>query len=256
MILGNPLRLGIVMIRNLVQTIAIALCSATAIFCLSSHGALAQEFNVGDRIEADPTLLGNWKPGVVLKENLKGWSYQVHLDGENDPTFCKADHIKHSNTQKNPAQAARVAQAHTNLQTPVSNSAAHSASPQTSPSTAPANRANNGNDSKPQGKGAPPAGIYNCEKISGSTYIGLGKIEIRGNTYRGIDEEGRGTFHPFSVDSSGSITWSHGLTGMPDGWSLKSSSYAGLDYKGRPLIKIYYTSKSGWNDLIDCVREK
>lgn len=210
-------------------------------------------FKIGDRVEADPTLLGNYKPGVITEISLAGWSYKVHLDGESDPTSCKADHIRLSNAPRAIPVTARPVNS-----TPAP--AANTRTPMPVASTSRQQNASNRNEGdnalKPPGKGAPPSGVYNCEKISGSMFMGLGKIEIRGNTYRGIDEAGRGTFHPFTVDSSGGISWSHGLTGLPDGWTLRSSYYAGPDHMGRPLIKIYYRSKSAWNDLIDCVRER
>ena len=106
-------------------------------------------------------------------------------------------------------------------------------------------------DPKPAGLGAPPSGVYNAHKISpGGQLIGLGKLEIQGNTYRGI---AGGPFHPYTVAGDGNITWSRGLTGMPDGWTYVRSVYVGKDYRGRPLIKVYYRSTSGWNDAFDCV---
>jgi hypothetical protein len=101
-------------------------------------------------------------------------------------------------------------------------------------------------------QGAPPDGTYVCQKI-GQTYTGLGNLDIRGNQYRGIGPDGG--FHPFSVSGNGQITWSAGITGLPDGWTIRASFYAGLEHMGRPIIKIDYTSRAGWNDRIDCVRE-
>ncbi len=100
--------------------------------------------------------------------------------------------------------------------------------------------------------GAPPDGVYVCQKI-GQTYMGLGDLDIRGGRYRGIGPD-RG-FHPFTVGAGGEIAWSDGIAGLPDGWTIRRSLYAGLDEGGRPIIKIDYTSRSGWNDRIDCVRE-
>lgn len=100
--------------------------------------------------------------------------------------------------------------------------------------------------------GAPPSGTYVCQKISGSSLIGLGNLEIRGNTYSGI---GGGGSAPFTIDASGGITWTRGLRGLPDGWTVTSSRYEGLDYLGRPIVKIGYRTSRGSTDLIDCVRE-
>lgn len=100
--------------------------------------------------------------------------------------------------------------------------------------------------------GAPPSGTYVCQKISGSSLIGLGDLVIRGETYSGI---GGGGFAPFKLSGNGELTWTKGIAGLPDGWTVTSSSYAGLDYLGRPLIKIGYRTSRGSTDLIDCVRE-
>lgn len=103
------------------------------------------------------------------------------------------------------------------------------------------------------GKGAPPAGVYNAEKISGGSFIGLGKLEIRGKTYRGFVEPGQGTFAPYTVDGGNNIVWSKGIEGMPTGWTILHSRWVGSNERGKPLIEIYYRSKSGNTDLIDCV---
>lgn len=100
--------------------------------------------------------------------------------------------------------------------------------------------------------GAPPSGTYVCQKISGSSLMGLGNLEIRGTTYSGI---GGGGFAPFTVSGTGELGWTRGIRGLPDGWTVTSSRFAGLDYLGRPLIKIGYRTSRGSSDLIDCVRE-
>lgn len=103
--------------------------------------------------------------------------------------------------------------------------------------------------------GAPPDGIYQCNKISVGKYIHIGTIEIRGRTYKGFSSQ-QGSFHPFTMDGSGNIVWTGGLTGFPDGWTLKPAKYVGLDYKGHPLLRIYYTSARGAAEVIDAVKEK
>ena len=108
-----------------------------------------------------------------------------------------------------------------------------------------------GRAGQPTAGGAPPSGVYVCQKISGGALIGLGKLEIRGSTYSGLSE---GSFAPFSVDDDG-LVWTKALRGFPDGWTVTSSRYAGPDYRGRPLIKITYRTSRGSTDLIDCVRE-
>lgn len=103
------------------------------------------------------------------------------------------------------------------------------------------------------GNGAPPDGLYQCNKISGSSYINIGTLEIKGKTYRGFVAEG--PFHPYAMDASGAITWTSGLAGMPDGWKLQPAAYKGLDSAGKPLIEIRYTSARGAADVVDAVRE-
>lgn len=104
------------------------------------------------------------------------------------------------------------------------------------------------------GKGAPPDGTYNCCKISGSSLINIGTIEIKGKTYRGLVAEG--AFHAYTMDASGNITWTNGLAGMPEGWKLTTSEYTGPDSAGHPLIKVRYVSKSGNHEEVDAVKEK
>lgn len=103
--------------------------------------------------------------------------------------------------------------------------------------------------------GAPPDGIYTCNKISVGKYIHIGTIEIRGGSYKGFSSQ-QGGFHPYSMDGSGNIVWTAGLTGFPDGWTLKPAKYVGPDYKGHPLIRVYYTSARGAAEVIDATKEK
>ncbi len=106
-----------------------------------------------------------------------------------------------------------------------------------------------------KGIGAPPDGIYTCNKISGRSYIHIGTIEIRGNTYKGFSSQ-QGHFHPYSLSASGDITWTGGLSSFPNGWTLKPGKYVGPDYKGHPRIRIYYTSDRGAAEVIDATKEK
>jgi len=108
--------------------------------------------------------------------------------------------------------------------------------------------------SRAQAAGHPADGRYNCCKISGSSLINLGTIEIKNGTYRGLVAEGE--FHKFTVDASGNITWSAGLSGFPDGWKVTGSKYLGLDKSTKkPFMKVYYTSARGTADEIDAMQE-
>ncbi len=95
-------------------------------------------------------------------------------------------------------------------------------------------------------------GTYTMMKISSGRLMGLGDLEIRGATYQAA---GEGGFKPFTIAAAGTITWSAGLNIMPDGWKLGKSIYT-KDEKGRPLIKIYYTSPRGAAEVIDALKEK
>lgn len=106
-----------------------------------------------------------------------------------------------------------------------------------------------------KGVGAPPDGIYTCNKISGRSYIHIGTIEIRGRTYKGFSSQ-QGSFHPYSMNASGDMIWTGGLTGMPDGWTIKPAKYVGPDSQGHPLIRVYYSSARGAAEVIDATKEK
>ncbi|MFT3883182.1 MAG: hypothetical protein QM703_26465 [Gemmatales bacterium] len=97
-----------------------------------------------------------------------------------------------------------------------------------------------------------PEGNYSLAKLSGSSLINLGTLEIRKNTYR-TDEKGK--FEPYTVDAKGNITWSAGLAFLPDGWKHDYSKIT-KDSKGKPLVQIHYISGSGTKDSIDGYKEK
>ncbi|MBP7864019.1 hypothetical protein KA183_20205 [bacterium] len=106
-----------------------------------------------------------------------------------------------------------------------------------------------------KGIGAPPDGIYTCNKISGRSYIHIGTIEIRGGTYKGFSSQ-QGSFHPYNLAASGDIVWTGGLSSFPTGWTLKPGKYVGPDSKGHPRIRVYYTSDRGAAEVIDATKEK
>lgn len=237
--------------------------------------AVVDNFTVGQRVMGDPTGLGNMRPGVVT-EVLQFDRYRVQYDedmGRQGPIVMLARNMKTgappqpvqtaagANTSVGahlPAQNAATVPTHTNTntrtqaQTQVTTSAPtpHQAAQQPHDEHA-------GDSDSPQwhtpGKGAPPSGMYECNKIGSAGFSSVGDgLEIRGNTYRGIGAEGG--FHPYTLGAINRITWTGGLNSLPDNWTIKHSYFAGPDYRGRPLIKIYYRSKSGFNDCIDCVK--
>lgn len=98
-----------------------------------------------------------------------------------------------------------------------------------------------------------PEGEYNCHKISGAQLIHLATLEIKGSTYRFSKEE---QFAPFTVDKNKEITWSKGVSFLPDGWKLGVSKYEGPNSQGEPRLTIRYTSARGAAEVIDAVKEK
>jgi hypothetical protein len=103
------------------------------------------------------------------------------------------------------------------------------------------------------GEAGPPDGEYNCHKISGRSLIYIATLDIKGKTYRISKDD---AFAPFTVDGNGTITWSAGISFMPEGWKLTSSTYKGLSKEGQPIILINYDSQSGFAEVMDCVKEK
>lgn len=103
-----------------------------------------------------------------------------------------------------------------------------------------------------QQKGPVPDGTYTLSKISSGSLIQLGTLEIKNSTYRFGSE---GKFESFTINDKGTITWSKGLSFLPDGWTHVRSEYMGKTKEGKPLIHIYYKSARGAQDLIDALKE-
>jgi len=98
-----------------------------------------------------------------------------------------------------------------------------------------------------------PAGEYNCHKISGTQLIHLAMLEIKDSTYRFSKDD---AFAPFTIDANKQITWSKGVSFLPDGWKLGTSKYEGPNEAGKPRITINYTSARSAAEVIDAVKEK
>ncbi|MBI5172829.1 MAG: hypothetical protein SFV17_08970 [Candidatus Obscuribacter sp.] len=212
--------------------------------------ALSGQFKVGQRVMADATRIGNFKPGTIT-ELLPYGRFRVQFDdeiGRYEPTVITEGFIKAADNLSPPKTDVNAGP-----QTGAHKSAPVQAIPHTPPATKISTKAaGDEGEGLPEGKGAPPSGKYVAQKISpGGQLMGLGNLEIRGNSYRGI---AGGGMAPFSV-SGGNIVWSAGITGLPEGWVIRKSVYRGLDHMGRPYIQVYYRSKSGFNDCFDCVRE-
>lgn len=221
----------------------------------TGSGAPSGQFKVGQRVMADATQIGNFKAGTIT-ELLPFGRFRVQFDdeiGRYEPTVILEKHMKAADNMPAPnpgGNAQRPATQHPPAaQTPHS-PAANPAAPHSQPARPAAPAADNAG--LPAGKGTPPSGKYVAQKISpGGQLMGLGELEIQGNSYKGI---AGGNFAPFTV-SGGNINWSAGITGLPDGWVIRQSVYRGLDHMGRPYIQVYYRSNSGFNDCFDCVRE-
>ncbi len=224
----------------------------------ASAGANTSKFKTGQRVLADGIQLGNFKTGVIT-EVLPYDRYRVQFDdevGKWGPTVILARNMKTLDggtaNQANVPLAAYQAPAQKQAQRPAHPTTAPTQPAQTSPAHKPHTATPADTDGLPQGKGKPPDGVYVAQKISpGGTLIGLGQLTIKGNTYSGI---AGGAFAPFTLNG-GNIVWSAGITGLPDGWQIRKSVYAGTDKQGRPYIQVYYRSKSGFNDMFDCLRE-
>ena len=199
--------------------------------------------------------VGN-KSGTILEDT--GKLIKIHFDNSGySPDvgvwFDKADLNKSSNTGGTAPAAASgtINGATTKVVTPVSPGSTPTRTGGTTAIQQPATPY----EPAEKGVGAPPDGIYTCNKISGRSYIHIGTIEIRGRTYKGFSSQ-QGSFRPFTLDGSGNIIWTGGLTSLPAGWTLKPGKYVGPDYKGHPLIRVYYTSDRGAAEVIDATKEK
>ena len=95
-----------------------------------------------------------------------------------------------------------------------------------------------------------PEGTYTCVMLSGSMLMTLGTLDIDGDKYRGFSGS---TWSTYRMAADG-IDWTGRFAGMPEGFVLKKGQLTG-DGQGRPLIQVYYTSVSGWSQVIDCTRE-
>ena len=220
----------------------------------TSAGGAAKSYKVGDIIEiqasmrTDPST-GLWTRGKVIALKKNGGLTVLGEDGSEYLMWTgKPQYIR-------PASSTAPFRPATGP------SGSYGGNSTSKPSLSPGNSTGantgfpkpNSSASDRPAKGAPPDGEYNCMKISSGSLIHLGTLEIRGGTYRGLDKTGG--FAPMVINGAGNITWSQGLRGMPNGWKVYDSRYVGGDSQGRPLIQIYYRSGSGWNEMMDALKE-
>lgn len=193
--------------------------------------------------------------GTVLED--KGTMVKIHIDNSGYPADVGVWFDKEQLKEPGGAAGATMPQTPTNIVGNPGNLNAAPKQPAAGVNPVNQNQVNQVNNAfnADKGVGAPPDGIYTCNKISGRSYIHIGTIEIRGGTYKGFSSQ-QGSFHPYTIDGSGSIVWTAGLTSLPDGWTLKPGKYVGLDYRGRPLIRVYYNSNRGAAEVVDATKEK
>ena len=206
--------------------------------------------SVGQRVSANYIYVAKdefWRSGVISRIISPG-VFAVHFDDGKD-MVVKSDWVRPSSEAMPAANPNANAAGNTNAQAGNHNAAAN----QTAAAAHTTPPAPHQSEKHVAGKGAPPNGLYQCNMLSGGMYIHIGTMEINGNTYRAFNKNSG--FHPFTVDGSGNMNFSAGLSGMPEGFKLTSCGYAGSDHVGRPLIKIRYVGASNAHDTIDAVRE-
>lgn len=232
---------------SVAYSIAFALC------------AMAESFAVGDRVEADPLQIGKYKLGTVVSVEAGGL-YRVRFDDDRpgyDGMLCKEAKMRKSTAAPPAVQGATTGQRATTGQGV--NTVQSATTKNTQPSLAPTKllpqkmpTVHDEGSAFPAGKGAPPSGTYKCTIMS-SSLQNLPTLEITGGTYRGLGQSM--TPAPYTVNGS-EITWSQGIRGLPDGATIRKSMFVGPDYRGRPMIRIYYRSRNGFNQCIECVKSQ
>ncbi|MDX2106948.1 MAG: tudor domain-containing protein [Candidatus Melainabacteria bacterium] len=217
-------------------------------------------FKAGDRVLADPTSMGTHYAATILKAIDGGrGGYVINLDKPftqwSGTTFqIPTKNVKAGNVGVGPLHPEPLDKIRAIRYGVDPNMYGQAPANNTNYAT---NNANNNNNvakdpGKPvQGKGKPPDGIYDCNKISGSSYIHIGTIEIKGNTYRAFAESG--PFHPYTMDGAGGITWTGGFADMPDGWTIGKGNFNGLDHTGKPWIQIRYISNRNAHETVDAI---
>ncbi|CAN5492458.1 hypothetical protein BH11CYA1_BH11CYA1_12800 [soil metagenome] len=196
-------------------------------------------FSVGQRVEGnnvDVHWPDYWRAGTITKIVSPG-VYEIHFDVTGLNHVMRADKLRASNRPAPSTTGGATGAANTAAPGINANTKAQAPPPQTN-----------------AGKGSPPGGLYQVDMMTSSMYIHIGTLEIRGNTYRGLNTGA--AFHPYSIDGGGNMNLSAGLAGMPEGFTLKSVSYVGADSVGRALIKIRYIGHSNAHDVMDAVHQK
>lgn len=102
--------------------------------------------------------------------------------------------------------------------------------------------------------GALPDGRYTCQIWIGSMLSTLGKVDIKGRTYRGPSQAPSGAFKPLNIDSSGKINWSPTFSQLAAaGATITDSRVSGTAAK--PAFEVNYTTARGYKESMECTRE-
>ncbi len=190
---------------------------------LVASTAMAQQFSVGDRVTADPTGSGKYRAGTIVEVSAPGRQYKIRFDGDRPgyELYVNVERIRGgapADGAKGTAGAAPDSKRGSEGSASASKATSQAASPtQTAPrrtETAPAAAGKVGN-------ACPPDGTYKASKI------------------------GAGVFSSRPMRVSGGR-----LTGVPDDWvQVRCESRS-----EKPLYKVFFRSKSGFNHSIDLDR--
>lgn len=234
----------------------IALVAAAAML-LVQPVSKAEDFAIGTRVDASP-YSAKWFPAKVTGTVQGG--YTVKLDTGEDfvvpmnriRAFTGTDSAASSAAAGTTSGVIPLTTPKTTV-SPVYRPSQGATSPyKNATGSAPSSGAAPAKSTQ-QGQGKPPDGVYAVVLWTAGMMINVGKLEIRGNTYRGLNKDA--SFHPFSVDGSGNMALSSGLSGMPDGFTMKSVAYVGIGSSGRPLIHIKYIGRNNAHEKMDAIRE-
>ncbi|MCC7527286.1 MAG: hypothetical protein IT342_02115 [Candidatus Melainabacteria bacterium] len=201
-----------------------------------------------DLIQASTPASSMWRTGKIVKVNRDMNSYEVELpDGSkrtiiNAPKWIKpatgGGEADQAFTSKKISTAVTVASSARQQKEGAEAKLQSSASKPLAPNM-------------PRSQGAIPDGAWVCHKISGSIDLLLGKLEVKGGSYRGI--ESQGGFTPFGKDADGNVTMPAGLVGLPTGWKVMRITYHGGDSR-HERIEIHCRNASGSYEIIEGVR--
>ena len=104
----------------------------------------------------------------------------------------------------------------------------------------------NAQEAQPAPLGVPPDALYTCGKISGSMYMVLGDIRIAGGRYDGFGSTG-----DLGIYEDDTLAFMDGLELFPDISDVRY--FQGT--AGEDVVRISYTSPSGWAEALDCYIE-